>query len=97
MNRILAERERRHLSSLDDALGPQAAGERLAAYPGLGVLSFEATEMRVEGIGRASGTVMSARAMIGILPSAIIVRNWQEDAGAGLALAPRPIIRLRSS
>ncbi|MFN2433038.1 MAG: general secretion pathway protein GspK [Gemmatimonadota bacterium] len=95
VTRLLTERERRHLASLEDAFGDQAA-QRLAAEPELGVLSFETTDLRLEAVGRlpGSGTESRVQAVVGILPSTLVVRAWRDDGGAALALAPAPVIRL---
>jgi type II secretory pathway component PulK len=89
ISRILAERELRHLGGIGDVFGG-AAPERMAASPLLGILTFQATEMRVEGTGELPGGGFRSRvsAMVGVLPAGLIIRNWQDDIPGGLPLAP---------
>ncbi|MBA2563948.1 MAG: general secretion pathway protein GspK [Gemmatimonadetes bacterium] len=89
VTRIVRERERRHLRSLNEVLG-DGAEERLAASPVLGVLSFETSDLAVEGLGELAGssTRTRIRATVGLLASGVILRTWQDDGLAGLPLAP---------
>jgi general secretion pathway protein K len=91
--RIVAERRLRHLRSLEEVLGPRAA-DRLSGNPLLGILSFEATEMRIEGVGEvpSSGTRTAVRAVIGVLPSGLVVRSWLEESPGGAPLTPSAVL-----
>lgn len=93
VGRIVAERRLRHLRTLEEVLGPRAA-ERLSASPLLGILSFEATEMRIEGLGEvpSSGTRTRVRAVVGVLPSGLVVRSWLEESPGGAPLAPVAVL-----
>ncbi|HEY7530764.1 MAG TPA: hypothetical protein VIC56_08825 [Gemmatimonadota bacterium] len=93
VGRVVAERRLRHLRTLEEVLGPRAA-ERLSGSPLLGILSFEATEMRIEGVGEvpASGTRTAVRAVVGVLPSGLVVRSWLEEAPGGAPLAPASVL-----
>lgn len=95
VTQILAQRQRRHLRSLEDALGT-GADELLMNHPNLNVFSFETTEMRIEATGALPGSRTRARvrATVGILPAGVVVRNWVDDFPAGLALAPGAAVRL---
>jgi len=98
VTRILADRERRHLRTLEDVLGREAAA-RLAANPLLGILSFDATEMRIEAVGELPGSNTRSRvaATVGILPAGVVVRSWQDDVQASAPLAPAAEILLPES
>jgi general secretion pathway protein K len=88
-NRILAARRLHALRSLQEVLGsdPEA---KLGAYPLLGILAFDTTEMRIEAEGELPGSPVRSRVRVtvGIMPAGVIVRNWRDDYPAGLALVP---------